>query len=500
MDVQQILDRLQGVVREKSGWRALCPAHEDHDPSLAISEGKDGRVLLNCRSHQCTPEQITSAIGLTVHDLFHGNGDRKPAPVKPRAFGKPIATYEYHDEQGRVLYRVERDEQKNFRQSKPSHLEPPANPWTYSIEGVRRVPYKLPEVLAARQLKIRIHIVEGEKDADTLAALGLCATTNSGGAGRWTEDLSALIAGADDVAILHDNDPPGLEGAQKIATQLKGKVRQLRLVTLPDLPEKGDVTDFLEQGKNAADLTRIIDAAPMIKDPARLFLDITMPSSRFRAATFPRPRSLLGDGVFSAGDLGILYGRPGLGKTWFMLQAMVALSRAEKAFGLTPAEGDPIRIGILELELGGFQLQERLLRIQGDLRDQDENLEIVCRPELKGAVNIRNDEQWKAWGTWVTERRFDLIVIDALSRAHDADENKAVEIGPVLQRLDELRFETGCAILAIHHERKPQGGRDDDDMDALRASSRLQSDANCLIRLKASGDRFFTLRDRKSVV
>jgi len=489
--VDRVLSLFQDATPEKDGWLVLCPAHDDHTPSLRISEGAEGRALLTCRAG-CTLDSIVSALGIKKGDLFEGgNGAGKPAPAQPRRFGKPVFYYDYTDEQGHVLYRIERDEQKNFRQRKPSHLEPPADPWISNVDGVRRVPYRLPEVMSARALGVRIHIVEGEKDAERLIALGLVATTNAGGAGKWTEELSAYIEGAKDVAILADNDQPGQKHAEQIAAQLRGKVRALRVVTLPGLPPKGDVSDYLDDGKNGADLTREIDQAELIRDPADQLIEISQSLREFMAKKYDRPRSILGDNVISAGDLAFLYGRPGLGKTYFALQMILALARGEDFLGLKGPEGPPLRIGILELELHGFWLQERMRAIAGDrgFDDVSDQIEPIARPDLKGAVNVLDPGQWSAWIKWIEKKNLNLVFVDALSRVHEADENKAAEFAPVLKRLDMIRHETGACVIPIHHE--PKADRNakgkEDDMDALRGTSRMQSDANCLMRLVATG-------------
>ena len=76
-----------------------------------------------------------------------------------------------------------------------------------------------------------------------------------------------------------------------------------------------------------------------------------------------------------------------------------------------------------------------------------------------------------------------LLVVDALSRIHESDENSAKEFGKVLANLDRLRWQTGCAILLIHHDRKGHSNGQDGGMDAMRGSSRLASDAQLLMHL-----------------
>ena len=73
-----VLPKLEGVRKAGSGWTARCPAHDDHTPSLSVSVGRDGRVLLKCFSG-CPVESITAAMGLKMSDLFSDD----PSPPRP---------------------------------------------------------------------------------------------------------------------------------------------------------------------------------------------------------------------------------------------------------------------------------------------------------------------------------------------------------------------------------------------------------------------------------
>lgn len=124
-----ILDQLTNVRQVGSGWTALCPAHEDQRSSLSISVGDDGRTLVHCHAG-CMPDAVVSAVGLTMHDLASPNGKGKP--VKRRI----VATYDYRDEQGALLFQVVRYKPKDFRQRRPK----PSGGWQWSVEDVRAVP------------------------------------------------------------------------------------------------------------------------------------------------------------------------------------------------------------------------------------------------------------------------------------------------------------------------------------------------------------------------
>src|SRR5262245_37567432 len=111
--------------------------------------------------------------------------------------GKIIATYDYEDESGKLLFQVVRHEPKDFRQRVPN-----GTGWSYSLNGTRRVLYRLPDLLASASI---IWLVEGEKDADRLASLGLTATTAPMGAGKWKPEYSEILRGRH-IIIVPDND------------------------------------------------------------------------------------------------------------------------------------------------------------------------------------------------------------------------------------------------------------------------------------------------------
>lgn len=176
-----------------------------------------------------------------------------PAPKPRKASTNIVATYDYRDESGELLMQVVRMEPKTFRQRRP---EPTARDgWAWSVKDVRVVPYRLPELLAAPEAVV--YLVEGEKDADRLASLGLVATTNAGGAGKWTQSHSQFLRGRS-VVILPDNDEPGRAHAQKVMKTLRGIAADVRTATLPGLPEKGDVSDLLEAGTTLDDLMQLL--------------------------------------------------------------------------------------------------------------------------------------------------------------------------------------------------------------------------------------------------
>ncbi len=197
--IDLILARFPDARETNGEWSARCPAHEDRRASLSISQGDDGRVLLHCHAG-CEPAAIVGKLGLRMKDLMpSGNG--KPRAKTGRS--KIVATYSYLDADGSLLFQSCRYVPKNFKQRAPM----PGGGWSWSLKGVKRVPYRLPELLAADLAKT-VFIPEGEKDCDRLCGLGLVATCNAGGAGKWDAGWSEYFVGRN-VVIVPDNDAPG---------------------------------------------------------------------------------------------------------------------------------------------------------------------------------------------------------------------------------------------------------------------------------------------------
>lgn len=231
--VQNVLSRLESVKPTGAGkWAARCPGHDDKHASLSIAQGDDGRVLLHCHAG-CAPVEICQVVGLRMGDLF---------PAKQRSGNRIVATYDYRDENGEVLFQSVRFDPKDFKQRRSNGM----GGWTWKLGNTPRVLYRLPELIAAAPDEF-VFIVEGEKDADNLAAIGLVTTTCPQGAGKWNKlsDDSHLHGRA--VVIIADKDAPGRKHAQDVAMRLYGRAREIRILEMPGPAEVKDASDWLEQ-------------------------------------------------------------------------------------------------------------------------------------------------------------------------------------------------------------------------------------------------------------
>ena len=292
MDIKTILhffDVRSGPKGAEGYYEARCPAHQDRKASLIIGPGDKG-IRIKCLAG-CTTEDVVASAGLSMSDLFYEDSTRpgpKKAPKQPegkqkakpqeksepeekRVPRKIVKVYPYTDENGKTVFEVVRYDPKGFSQRVPDRTQPGGYRW--SIKDVRPVIYHLPQVISAIQAGKMVYIVEGEKDADSLAMLGETATTSPMGAGKWRKEHSEFLSGAD-VCIIPDNDEPGRKHAEQVLMQLHGVAKTVRVLDLrdavPDLPEKGDVSDMiamLGKAQSAKVLRSLVDAADLAAPP-----------------------------------------------------------------------------------------------------------------------------------------------------------------------------------------------------------------------------------------
>ncbi len=412
----------------KDEVKVKCCFHDDKEPSLSINFktglfhcfacGAEGSIFdFHMRqNHLSFPESIED-IG-----RFAGlNGKKK---------SREVAAYDYTDETGKLIYQVVRFENpKDFRQRRPDEK----GGWIWNLEGVKFVPYNLPEVLKAET----VYIVEGEKDANTLNKIGLVASTNSGGAEKWKSELNQWFD-SKNIIILPDNDEPGRKHALAVAGNLSPIGYSVKIVTLPGLSDKGDTTDWMKdhtrdellavveqteiwQGKTN---TSILDSLFKWNDIAYLDVSIEWALS----------------GLIPEGAINLLFCPGGGGKSWLMMQLSKAIANGESFFGI-PTKQTPIYY--VDFENPMAVVKDRRVKI-----GEAENFfywHLACKippPKL-------DSTEW----TLYKELPAGLIVFDTLRASHSLEENNSKDMALILERLKELRT-LGFTIVLLHHTSK----------------------------------------------
>ena len=238
------------------------------------------------KSEDWIGKQIELALGLTGEPPPRSNGkDHRHAPKQV-----VMATFEYQNENGAVAYVIDRVEyqiasngsflvkggkhKKVFRQRRPDPDH--SGEWIWNVDGVAKIPYRLPELIEAVASEYLIYIAEGEGKVDTLREIGIAATTNPGGAGKWQPEFNQYLRGAD-VVLLPDNDEPGWKHINDIGASLAGIAGRVRVLALPNLAAKGDIRNWLDAGGTREQLDALVEQAPDWQPPpAEVPVDIAI--------------------------------------------------------------------------------------------------------------------------------------------------------------------------------------------------------------------------------
>ena len=197
-----------------------------------------------------------------MRQLSGGRNGANPPATRPQI----IATYDYTDEAGKLLFQCVRLEPKAFKQRRPDDN----GGWKWDMQGVRRVPYRLPEFLKAQT----ICIAEGEKDVDTLCTLGFTATTNPLGAKKWRDEYSEVLRGKD-VIIFGDDDKDGREHVAVVIKSLQNKAKSITQIKFP----AHDITDYIKSFSSA--------------DQAKITIEKLIERARAREKSEAKPESEL---------------------------------------------------------------------------------------------------------------------------------------------------------------------------------------------------------------
>ena len=284
--IDDLLLRLQKHRKVSKGWTACCPAHDDKNPSLSVSLGDAGRILLYCHAG-CTTEAVVAALGLPMRDLmldgksasrsverrpkrsYASEAEAEAAVVRSSGAGSLIAgRWDYFDQHAALALRVLRIGTPRGKSYRPIHQLADGRWALGDPEGPLPL-YRLNELRAEGV----VLVAEGEKCVDELARLGYCATTSSHGARSARKTDWSPLAGRD-VVILPDNDTPGYGYAEDVAKLLRALTppASVRTIVLPDVGTGGDIINFVElrhgRGKSDAEIRVEIDALIASAEPA----------------------------------------------------------------------------------------------------------------------------------------------------------------------------------------------------------------------------------------
>lgn len=435
------------------------------EPNDKLSRGDDlrfgsqGSLRITVRGdHRGTWRDHESGAGGGVLDLvIHKRGGDKagaaawlseifPNDVAATAARrKIIATYPYVDAADNLLFEVVRFEPKDFRQRRPDG----AGGFHWNLKGVEPTLYRLPEVLRAVRENERVYIVEGEKDADKLVALGFVATCNPGGAGKWKPQLAQILRDAR-VAIIPDNDDVGIEHAETVAKSLQGVVSNVRVLALGEQARKADVSDWIASGGTAEQLVEITaDAADW-----RPSFKPRFPLIWFGREDAVAPMSWLVRGLMVDGGVSVVFGPPKSSKTFVVLDLALHVAHGRDWYGLRVKPGGVVYV----CGEGSAGVRQRMKAWRQE-KDGDTSAPFALLPQSINMFDAAEElDRLVADINGLADPMggpVRLVVFDTVSRMiGSGDEDKARDINVLVRNAERVQKETGAHVLFVHHSGK----------------------------------------------
>jgi AAA domain-containing protein len=500
----QIAQALGGEVRAGQ-VRAPGPGHTPHDRSMTVklsASAPDGFVVnsfagndaIECRDY------VRAKLGMPAWQPNGGSNGHRTSPEKemaeaiaglrkakraaPGSEDHPphvVATYSYVDVDGRLLYEVLRYEPKDFRQRRPVA----GGGYTWSVGDVQRVLYRLPELLKFPDATV--FFTEGEADSDRLASLDLTATTITAST-TWTAELVEPLRGRD-VIILADNDEAGAERAGKAAQALHDVAATLRLVLLPGLPDKGDVSDWLDAGHSKEQLEQVCLDAPIWQPQDEEPKD-EEPLGEWDAGTDTAdipPRGWLLGNIFCRRFISSVIAEGGVGKSVLRLLQLLSLAIGRSLTGEHVFMR--CRVLIVSLEDNADELRRRLraaCRHHGVGQAELSGRLYLAAPGASGGKLVTLDPRGRPildrlagkLARTITKRGIDIVSLDPFVKAHAVEENNNSMIDEVVSVLANMAEQFDIAVDVPHHAAK--GAPDPGNANRGRGASAMK-DAGRLI-------------------
>lgn len=419
--------------------KVKCPAHEDHEASLNVSPGTEQPVTLHCHAG-CETDDILREAGLDWNEI---SKPMEPPTTTYTTRSIEPTIYPYTDEQGRELFQVMRfrraDGKKDFRQR---HRDENYQ-WNWTMTGVRRVLYHLPEVVEAVRNGQEVWLVEGEKDVETLRSHGVVATCNPMGAGKWLPEYTETLRGAT-VNIIADADTPGRRHAREVMALLRDAECAVRTFETT-LDRCKDITDHINAGGTRDSLVETtLGGETTVPSYSMDVLDYIQ--LEFEEEEFVIPNTLAHE------ERVIVTGLEGHGKSTFIRQMSVMVAAGIHPF--TSRDMPPKRVLVVDAENGKRQMQKSWKDLIG----------LAARhghPIPRGGIATefvyleQPDLTTLDGRDWLFERvtayRPDLITLAPIQNLVGRDVKDDDTVRKFKRTVDEARLINRSAVIMEHH-------------------------------------------------
>lgn len=378
-------------------------------------------------------------------------------------------------------YRVADCDVTGWQSGKPEDFK--ANPFVGVLDGFD------PDPFSPEQIDKPIWWPEGERDVETVQSKGLLAFTFGGCGDGLPAGCDEYVRGRD-VLILADNDLEGVKHAEKKATLAAPVAKSVRVIHFPDLPDKGDVTDFFQIGGTVAKLQQIAAATAPYAPPA---LETSAPVAPAPAAIKATPYSWVEPATIPKRDF--VYGRHlirkfvsatvapgGVGKSSLIVTEALAMCSGADLLGVQPTGRsrvwlwnleDPaeeiarhIQATAMHYQLGAADIEGHLYADSG--RDQrlviattDRNGASIVQPVIDNLV------------AEIIARDIDALIIDPFVSSHEVSENDNGAMDRIVKEWGRVAQRGNCAVELVHHSRKSSAGETEITVESSRGGKAL---------------------------
>ncbi|TNC74373.1 hypothetical protein FHG71_02930 [Rubellimicrobium roseum] len=456
LSLRNLAAALDGDVTGPESINAPGPGHSPKDRSLSVKLAPDNPDGFVVHSHagddwQKCRDHVLQCLGRAPWTP-RGDKERQGGPGRPQ---RKVAEYVYHLEDGTPYLKVTRlKDPKSFPQE---HWT--GTGWAKGKPKGPKVPYRLPELLASPHAPVLI--AEGEKDADALDRLGLVATTASEGAGKWTSDLNRWFTGRI-VYILPDNDEAGRAHARQVAESLLETAAEVRIVALPGLPEKGDVSDWIASDGDIEELLRLCQETQPWRPQETAHNEAASRASRFYSAASLKGRPVperpwLVPGLVPDRTVTLFSGDGGTGKSLLAHQLGIAVASGCGWLGMDVAQG---RVIYLSAEDDDDELHRRtddILRAIGRTYDDIEGLTLRSLAgedallAVESGLALMASALFQELEARAADEQPALVVIDTLADVYPANENDRMKVRQFIGILRGLAIRQRCAVMLLGH-------------------------------------------------
>jgi hypothetical protein len=419
----------------------------------------------------CEIESIMSELRLPMSALF--DQDSRDSRVRIEAI------YDYLDDTAALLFQVVRYGHKRFRQRRPDGC----GGYLWNLNGIQRVPYRLPQLLTAVHEGQRVFVPEGEKDVHALERAGQVATCNPMGAGKWRPEFNRYFAGAR-VTIVCDKDYPGWTHAIDVADQLAAVTSDVQVVEARGNAK--DSADHLAAGYEIEEFIPIsldelrrrvataTSALASVREQSHIDGDDSDDEKR-RLTLTPasaikiRPVRWLWHDRIAVGTLALLAGREGIGKSILIYQLAADLTRG-RLEGVHRGRPKAVIVAATE-DSWEHTIAPRLMAADADL-ELIQRIDVTTSGGFQSSLTLPSD--LVALGDCVDRVQAALMLMDPLISRLDRklDTYKDAEVRQALEPVVALADRFAISVVGLIHLNK---STTDDPLTAIMASRAFTS-------------------------